>query len=71
MVIEPKDHHHRQKKMIIKNNCDGLNCFNPSTNKIQVSAGTYGRIILSLCDSCACLFKEKEKNEVQNATNAV
>lgn len=70
LVIEPKGHDHKQKNMIL-NNCDGLNCFNRSSNKIEVSAGTYGRINLSLCDSCACLFKEKEKNGVQNTTNAV
>jgi hypothetical protein len=70
LVIESKEHNHRQKNIISKNNCDGLNCFNSSTNKIEVSAGKYGRINLSLCDSCACLFKEK-KNEVQNITNAV
>lgn len=71
LVIEPKGHAHRQENTILENNCDGLNCFSPSTNKIEVSAGKYGRINLSLCDSCACLFKEKEKNEVQNTTDTV
>ena len=70
LVIEPKGHAHRQENTILENNCDGLNCLNPSKNKIEVSAGKYGRINLSLCDSCACLFKE-EKNEVQHTTNTV
>ena len=44
--------------------CDGLNCFNLAHKTIEVTAGTYGKIRLQLCEICIPKFcaKEARKN---------
>ena len=71
MNREPKDFDRNQENTLTNVRCNGLNCFNTSTKDIEVSAGIYGKINLSLCEKCASLFKVKEKDEVYNKPHAV
>jgi hypothetical protein len=43
-----------------KSICDGFGCANEATEKLGVSAGTFGTITLSLCSKCVTIFKEYE-----------
>jgi hypothetical protein len=36
--------------------CDGYNCENYASNKIDVNAGTFGTISLDLCNNCVKKF---------------
>lgn len=36
--------------------CDGYGCFNKSTEKIEVNAGSFGKISLKLCPHCITKF---------------
>jgi hypothetical protein len=42
-----------------KNICNAFGCSSNATQKISVSAGTFGTISLNLCNNCIGLFKEK------------
>jgi hypothetical protein len=45
------------EKQYKSNCCDGFGCYEIATKKVNVSAGTFGNIILSLCPSCLKLFE--------------
>ena len=40
--------------------CDAADCNNEATENIQVTAGKYGIIELSVCENCVSKFKETE-----------
>jgi len=44
---------------INKEICNAFGCYKNATEKINVSAGTFGTISLNLCNNCIGLFKEK------------
>jgi hypothetical protein len=46
--------------------CDGLNCFNLAKKTIEVTAGTYGKISLQLCEKCMSKFSEKKTEKNMN-----
>jgi hypothetical protein len=41
--------------------CEAVDCFNKGTERIEVSAGSYGSITLYLCSGCSPQFKEKQQ----------
>jgi len=45
------------EKQYKSNCCDGYSCSEVATEKVNVSAGTFGNITLSLCSRCARLFE--------------
>jgi hypothetical protein len=53
-------------KQIIKDICNAFGCSNSATEKINVSAGTFGTISLDLCNNCVAKFvQRKDKGEKQ------
>jgi hypothetical protein len=42
--------------------CDGFGCSEIATEKVSVSAGTFGEIILSLCPVCKKKFSREFKD---------
>lgn len=40
--------------------CYRYGCFNKSTEKIEVNAGSFGNISLKLCPQCVTKFKPQE-----------
>ncbi|ALI36858.1 hypothetical protein NMY3_02668 [Candidatus Nitrosocosmicus oleophilus] len=45
-----------------KDICNGFGCINKQTEKIEVRAGTFGTILLYLCDECITKFQPFQKN---------
>lgn len=43
-----------------KNICDAFGCSDEATEKLGVSAGTFGTITLNLCSKCVPIFKVSE-----------
>ncbi len=43
-----------------KNICDAFGCVSEATEKLGVSAGTFGTIPLNLCSKCVTIFKGSE-----------
>ena len=46
-------------KEINKDICNAFGCSQDATEKINVSAGKFGTISLSLCNNCITLFKKE------------
>lgn len=46
-------------KEINKEICNAFGCSKNATKKINVSAGTFGKISLNLCNNCVNLFKKE------------
>jgi hypothetical protein len=46
-------------KEINKDICNAFGCTKNATEKINVSAGSFGTISLNLCKNCVTLFKER------------
>ena len=42
-----------------KDICNAFGCFNPSTETIDVNAGSFGKITLFVCKSCISRFQNK------------
>jgi hypothetical protein len=49
--------------------CEGLGCNNKATDEIEVSAGKFGIIVLSLCKNCTSEFKHNERSVSDQDTN--
>ena len=48
-------------KGLSKTPCDGFGCYNNATEKINVNAGKFGIINVSVCSKCKYIIKEKEQ----------
>ncbi len=51
------------EKQYKSNCCDGFGCSEIATEKVNVSAGTFGIITLSLCSVCKNKFSREMKDE--------
>ncbi|MDR4489464.1 MAG: hypothetical protein R2685_00985 [Candidatus Nitrosocosmicus sp.] len=40
--------------------CDALKCYNKATEKIELSAGIYGTLLINVCKDCIHIFKNIE-----------
>ncbi len=38
--------------------CDALKCYNKATEKIELSAGIYGTLLINVCKDCVHIFKK-------------
>ncbi len=45
-----------------KNICSAFGCSKNATEKVSVSAGTFGKISLNLCNDCINFFKKEAIN---------
>ncbi len=50
--------------------CDGFGCYNNATEKINVNAGKFGKIDVSVCSKCKSIIKKREQLFSENMSLA-